>query len=60
MQYKKYLFSNQGVLKATDEGILGPEVAFMGKSIPDVDGIAPAVAGSSVLQLAHVAGSSAF
>ena len=39
--YKQYLFGNQGVLKATDEGILGPEVAFMGKSIPCVDGHRP-------------------
>ena len=44
-QYKKYLFSNQGVLKATDEGILGPEVAFMGKSIPISTALPPAVAG---------------
>ena len=44
-QYKNYLFSNQGVLKATDEGILGPEVAFMGKSIPISTALAPAVAG---------------
>lgn len=43
--YKQYLFGNQGVLKATDEGILGPEVAFMGKSIPVSTAIAPAVAG---------------
>lgn len=43
--YKQYLFGNQGVLKATDEGILGPEVAFMGKSIPVTTAIAPAVAG---------------
>ena len=39
--YKQYLFGNQGVLKATDEGILGPEVAFMGKSIPVSTAIAP-------------------
>ena len=44
-QYKNYLFSNQGVLKATDEGVLGPEVAFMGKSIPISTALAPAVAG---------------
>jgi hypothetical protein len=44
-QYKRYLFSNQGVLKATDEGVLGPEVAFMGKSIPISTALAPAVAG---------------
>lgn len=43
--YKQYLFGDQGVLKATGEGILGPEVAFMGKSIPVSTAIAPAVAG---------------
>jgi len=43
--YKRYLFSNKGVLKATDEGVLGPEVTFMGKSIPVSTALAPSVAG---------------
>lgn len=42
--YKQYLFGNALPLKATLDGIQGPEVTFMGKSIPVMTGILPAVA----------------
>ena len=42
--YKNYLFSNKGVLKATMDGIEGPEVNFMGKSVPLMTGILPGAA----------------
>lgn len=42
--YKQYLFGNALPLKATLDGIHGPEVTFMGKSIPVMTGILPAVA----------------
>lgn len=42
--YKSYLFGNALPLKATAEGIHGPEVTFLGKSIPLATGILPAVA----------------
>lgn len=42
--YKAYLFGNALPIKATMEGINGPEVTFLGKSIPVVTGILPAVA----------------
>jgi hypothetical protein len=42
--YKQYLFGNAWPLKATLDGIQGPEVTFMGKSIPVATGILPAVA----------------
>lgn len=43
-QYKNYLFGNKGVLKATMDGIEGPEVNFMGKSVPLMTGILPGAA----------------
>ncbi|NBR90669.1 MAG: hypothetical protein EBS68_12290 [Rhodobacteraceae bacterium] len=43
-EYKAYLFGNALPVKATLEGIHGPEVTFMGKSIPVATGILPAVA----------------
>jgi hypothetical protein len=42
--YKAYLFGSNAPLKATLEGIHGPEVTFMGKSIPVATTILPAVA----------------
>jgi len=42
--YKSYLFGNALPIKATLEGIQGPEVTFLGKSIPLATGILPAVA----------------
>lgn len=42
--YKAYLFGNSMPIKATLEGIHGPEVNFMGKSIPLATGVLPAVA----------------
>ena len=43
-EYKAYLFGNALPVKATLEGIHGPEVTFIGKSIPVATGILPAVA----------------
>ena len=42
--YKAYLFGNTLPIKATMEGINGPEVTFLGKSVPVVTGILPAAA----------------
>lgn len=42
--YKAYLFGNPSPIKATLDGIHGPEVNFMGKSIPLATGVLPAVA----------------
>lgn len=42
--YKAYLFGNRMPVKATLEGIHGPEVNFLGKSIPLATGVLPAVA----------------
>lgn len=42
--YKQYLFGNAFPIKATLEGINGPEVTFMGKSIPLATGILPTAA----------------
>jgi hypothetical protein len=42
--YKAYLFGNALPIKATAEGINGPEVTFLGKSIPIATGVLPAVA----------------
>lgn len=42
--YKQYLFGNALPLKATIDGIQGPEITFMGKSIPIMTGVLPAVA----------------
>lgn len=42
--YKAYLFGNPSPIKATLDGIHGPEVTFMGKSIPLATGVLPAVA----------------
>lgn len=43
-RYKAYLFGSAAPLKATLEGIHGPEVTFLGKSIPVATGLLPAVA----------------
>lgn len=43
-RYKEYLFGNALPLKATLDGIQGPEITFMGKSIPILTGVLPAVA----------------
>ncbi len=42
--YKNYLFSGKSPLKATIEGPQGPEVTFMGKSIPLATGLLPMAA----------------
>mgnify|MGYP001169475029 FL=1 len=42
--YKNYLFSGMSPLKATIEGPQGPEVTFMGKSIPLATGLLPMAA----------------
>jgi len=42
--YKSYLFGNALPIKATLEGIQGPEVTFLGKSLPLATGILPAAA----------------
>lgn len=42
--YKAYLFGNPSPIKATMDGIHGPEVTFMGKSIPVATGVLPAIA----------------
>lgn len=42
--YKAYLHGNSLPLKATLDGINGPEVTFLGKSIPVLTGVLPAVA----------------
>ncbi len=42
--YKNYLFANKSPLKATMDGIHGPEVNFMGKSIPLATGLLPMAA----------------
>ena len=39
--YKAYLFSGSSPVKATLDGIQGPEVTFMGKSIPLATGLIP-------------------
>ena len=43
-KYKNYLFANKSPIKATVDGIHGPEVNFMGKSIPLLTGVAPVAA----------------
>jgi hypothetical protein len=43
--YKAYQYGNPWPLKATADGINGPEINFLGKSIPLLTGILPAVAG---------------
>ena len=42
--YKNYLFANKSPLKGTMDGISGPEVNFMGKSIPLATGLIPIAA----------------
>ena len=42
--YKNYLFANKSPIKGTLDGISGPEVNFMGKSIPLATGIIPMAA----------------
>lgn len=43
-RYKAYLHGSNAPLKATLDGIHGPEVTFMGKSIPVLTTVLPAVA----------------
>jgi len=43
-EYKRFLHGNKSPLKATLEGINGPEVNFMGKSVPVVTTILPVIA----------------
>lgn len=43
--YKAFLHGNKSPVKFTDEGIHGPEVNFLGKSIPVLTGLAPVVGG---------------
>lgn len=43
--YKAYLHGSNAPVKATMDGINGPEVTFLGKSIPLLTGILPSVAG---------------
>lgn len=43
-QYKAYLFGSALPIKATLDGINGPEVTFLGKSVPVATGLLPAVA----------------
>lgn len=42
--YKAYLHGSSFPIKATLEGVNGPEVTFMGKSIPVATGVLPAIA----------------
>lgn len=42
--YKNYLFANKSPLKGTMDGIHGPELNFMGKSIPLATGLLPMAA----------------
>ncbi len=42
--YKNYLFANKSPLKGTMDGISGPEINFMGKSIPLATGLIPMAA----------------
>ena len=42
--YKRFLHANKSPLKATLEGINGPEVNFMGKSVPIATTILPVIA----------------
>tara|TARA_B000000565_G_scaffold207647_1_gene161043 strand:- start:328 stop:1647 length:1320 start_codon:yes stop_codon:yes gene_type:complete len=42
--YKNYLFTGKSPIKATLDGIQGPEVTFMGKSIPLATGLLPMAA----------------
>lgn len=42
--YKNYLFANKSPLKGTMDGISGPEINFMGKSIPLATGLLPIAA----------------
>jgi hypothetical protein len=42
--YKAYLYGSASPIKASLDGINGPEVNFMGKSIPILTGIAPTIA----------------
>lgn len=42
--YKAYLFGNASPIKATLDGIHGPEVTFMGKSVPLATGVLPVIA----------------
>lgn len=44
--YKQYLFGDRSPLKFTAEGIHGPEVTFLGKSVPIATGVLPALAGA--------------
>lgn len=43
--YKAYLFGDKMPIKATADGIHGPEVSFLGKSVPLITGVLPIVGG---------------
>lgn len=43
--YKSYLFGDKSPIKATADGIHGPELTFLGKSVPLLTGIMPLVGG---------------
>jgi hypothetical protein len=43
--YKAYLHGNKSILKGTMEGIHGPEVNFLGRSMPLITGILPIAGG---------------
>lgn len=42
--YKAYLFGSASPIKASLDGINGPEVNFMGKSVPILTGVVPTIA----------------
>lgn len=44
-RYKAFLFGDKSPVKFTGDGIHGPEVNFLGKSIPLLTGLAPIAAG---------------
>jgi hypothetical protein len=43
--YKAYLFGDKSPIKATADGIHGPELTFLGKSVPLLTGVLPLVGG---------------
>lgn len=43
--YKAYIHGNKSPIKATADGINGPEVTFLGKSLPLLTGVLPIVGG---------------
>lgn len=43
--YKAFLYGDKNLIKATGDGIHGPEINFVGKSVPVLTGILPVVGG---------------